>query len=96
MNIQNKNRIKYLNLWKGEFAEKYQERPRLYRALVENEVFFDEDDHGLVITFYVENDIQKHWINVVIADDLIERFLTLSGVASIEFRVISTDDLPCN
>ena len=71
------------------------DRPRLYRALVENEVFFDEDEHGLVITFYVHNETQKHWIEVVVADDLIERFLNLSGVTSIEFRVVSRDDLPC-
>jgi hypothetical protein len=95
MDIKSKNRIKYLNLWKGEFAQKYQNRPRLYRAIAENEVFFDEDEHGLVITFYVQNDIQKHWIEVVVADDLIESFLNLSRVASIEFRVVSRDDLPC-
>ena len=90
-----KNVLKYLQLWKGEFAENYQNRPKLYRALLENEVFFKEDDFGLVITFYVKNDIQKHWIEAVVADDLIYRFLTLSGAKSIEFRVIPTDDLPC-
>lgn len=94
MNVH-KNALKYIQLWKGEFAENYQNRPRLYRALLDNEVFFEEDEYGLVITFYVQNDIQMHWIQVVIADDLIERFLTLSGVASIEFRVVPTDDFPC-
>lgn len=52
MNVH-KNALKYLQLWKGEFAENYQNRPRLYRALLDNEVFFEEDEYGLVITFYV-------------------------------------------
>ena len=39
MNEQKMNTLKYLKLWKGEFAENYQNRPKLYRALLENEVY---------------------------------------------------------
>ena len=87
-------RIKYLNLWRGEFAENYKNRPRLYKALTENEVFFQEDNEVLTITFYVKNEIQQRWIEVVMFDDMAEKFLTLSGIKTLEFRVVPEDDLP--
>lgn len=87
-------RIKYLNLWRGEFAENYKNRPRLYKALTENEVFFQEDNEVLTITFYVKNEIQQHWIEVVMFDDMAEKFLTLSGIKSLDLRIVPEDDLP--
>ena len=87
-------RIKYLNLWRGEFAENYKNRPRLYKALTENEVFFQEDNEVLTITFYVKNEIQQRWIEVVMFDDMAEKFLTLSGIKSLDLRIVTEDDLP--
>lgn len=87
-------RIKYLNLWRGEFAENYRNRPRLYKALKENEVIFQEDDEALVITFYVRNEIQKLWMEVVMFDDMAEKFLALSGMESLDLRIVAEDDLP--
>ena len=87
-------RIKYLNLWRGEFAENYKNRPRLYKALTENEVFFQEDNEVLTITFYVKNEIQQRWIEVVMFDDMAEKFLTLSGIKSLDLRIVPEDDLP--
>lgn len=34
-----KNSINYLTFWRGEFANNYKKFPRLYKALVENNVF---------------------------------------------------------
>jgi hypothetical protein len=93
MNVQ-KNRIKYLNLWRGEFADLYNNRPRFHKALTENEVCFEGDDEKLSITFYVKNDIQQHWLETVMFNDLVEKFLTLSGVKFLELRVVPEDDLP--
>ena len=87
-------RIKYLNLWRGEFADNYKNRPRLYRALTENEVYFQEDSEVLTITFYVKNEIQQHWIEEVMFDDMAEKFLTLSCIKSLDLRIVSEDDLP--
>lgn len=87
-------RIKYLNLWRGEFAENYRNRPRLYKALRENEVIFQEDDEVLAITFYVRNEIQKLWMEVVMFDDMAEKLLALSGIESLDLRIVAEDDLP--
>lgn len=87
-------RIKYLNLWRGKFADNYKNRPRLYKALTENEVYFQEDNEELTITFYVKNEIQQHWIEVVMFDDMAEKFLTLSGIKSLDLRIVPEDDLP--
>ena len=84
-----------MNIWKGEFADKYRDTPRLYRALITNEVFFSEEEDGLlVVTFYVKNDIQKQWIEVTHFDDFVERLLTLTGVSAMDLRILADDDLP--
>lgn len=93
MNVH-RNTLDYLNLWRGEFADNYKNRPRLYKALTENEVYFEGNDEVLTITFYIKNDIQQHWIEVVVFNDLVEKFLTLSGIKTLEFRVVPEDDLP--
>ena len=93
MNVH-RNTLDYLNLWRGEFADNYNNRPRLYKALTENEVYFEGNDEVLTITFYVKNDIQQHWIEVVVFNDFVEKFLTLSGIKTLEFRVVPEDDLP--
>ena len=93
MNIKS-IRIKYLNLCRGEFAENYKNRPRLYKALTENEVFFQENNEVLTITFYVKNEIQQRWIEVVMFDDMAEKFLILSGIKSLDLRIVPEDDLP--
>ena len=41
----NKNLITYLTFWRGEFADNYKAFPRLYKALVENNVFFEEKEN---------------------------------------------------
>ena len=93
MNVH-RNTLDYLNLWRGEFADNYKSCPRLYKALTENEVYFEGNDEVLTITFYVKNDIQQHWIEVVVFNDLVEKFLTLSGIKTLELRVVPEDDLP--
>lgn len=93
MNVH-RNMLDYLNLWRGEFADNYKSRPRLYKALTENEMYFEGNDDVLTITFYVKNDIQPHWIEVVVFNDLVEKFLTLSGIKTLEFRVVPEGDLP--
>ena len=93
MNVH-RNTLDYLNLWRGEFADNYKSRPRLYKALTENEVYFEGNDEVLTITFYVKNDIQQHWFEAVQFDELVDRYLTLSGVRYLEFRVLSEEDLP--
>lgn len=89
-----RNSLDYLHLWRGELADNYKALPRLYRALTENEVFFEDVDNKLVITFYVLNDLQKHWIEVNQFDDIVEHILSLSGAEWIEFRILSKEDLP--
>ena len=93
MNV-NTERIKFLNLWRGEFANSYISRPRLYKALTENEVSFEGDDEMLKVTFYVKYESQKDWIETVMFDDYVEKFLTVSGIKFMELRVVSEDDMP--
>ena len=93
MNV-NTERIKFLNLWRGEFANSYISRPRLYKALTENEVSFEGDDEMLKVTFYVKYESQKDWIETVMFDDFVEKFLTVSGIKFMELRVVSEDDMP--
>lgn len=87
-------RLKYLNIWRGEFADNYKNQPRLYKALTENEVYFQEENNVLTITFYVKNEIQQQWIEVVMFDDMIEKLLELTSDISLELRVVSEEDLP--
>ena len=94
MKVQKEITLKNLNLWRGEFADNYKSRPRLYKALTENEVYFQEDNEVLTITFYVKNEIQQHWIEVVIFDDMAQKFLRLSGIMSLDLRIVPEDDLP--
>ena len=70
------------------------ETVKYIRRGYENEVYFEGNDEVLTITFYVKNDIQQHWIEVVVFNDLVEKFLTLSGIKTLEFRVVPEDDLP--
>jgi hypothetical protein len=62
--------------------------------LKENDVFFTIQNDILNITFYVVNEAQQQWIQIKIQDDLVEQFKRLSGVESIEFKVLSENDLP--
>lgn len=89
-----KNTVNYLNLWRGEFADNYRNQPRLYKALVENQVFFEDKEDCLSVTFYVKNGIQQHWIEVNQYDDFVGRLLILTGVKMIELNIVPEDDLP--
>ena len=86
--MQKEVTLKNLNLWKGEFADNFKNRPRLYKALTENQVYFEGDDEKLTVTFHVENDIQQHWIETVVFDELAEKFLSLSGVKLLELLIL--------
>ena len=94
MKMQKEVTLKNLNLWKGEFADNFKNRPRLYKALTENQVYFEGDDEKLTVTFHVENDIQQHWIETVVFDELADKFLSLSGVKLLELLILPDDDLP--
>jgi len=89
-----KNSIKCLNFWKGEFADNYKNFPRLYRALVENNVVFEDKDHSLSVTFYVKNSIQQQWIEVNHYDDFVEKLLAFTDYDFVELNIVSEDDLP--
>ena len=94
MKVQKEITLKNLNLWRGEFADNFKNRPRLYKALTENQVYFEGNDEMLTVTFHGENDIQQHWIETVVFEELAEKFLALSGVKSLELLILSEDDLP--
>ena len=54
MKVQKEITLKNLNLWRGEFADNFKSRPRLYKALTENQVYFEGDDEKLTVTFHVD------------------------------------------
>ena len=92
--INSKNLLKYQTFWRGEFADNYKAFPRLYKALVENNVFFEEKDNCLSVTFYVKNDIQQKWIEVNHYDDFVEKLLACTDNVFVELNIVSEDDLP--
>lgn len=93
-NMENTNTATLKQLWRTTFADNFSDRPRLQRALKENDVFFTMQNDILNITFYVVNEIQKQWIQINIKDELVEQFKRLSGVESMDIKVLSEDDLP--
>lgn len=93
-NMENTNTATLKQLWRTTFAGNFSDRPRLQIALKENDVFFTIQNDILNITFYVVNEAQQQWIQIKIQDDLVEQFKRLSGVESIEFKVLSENDLP--
>lgn len=92
--MENTNTATLKQLWRTTFADNFSDRPRLQRALKENDVFFTMQNDILNITFYVVNEIQKQWIQINIKDELVEQFKRLSGVESMDVKVLSEDDLP--
>ena len=92
--MENTNTATLKQLWRSTFADNFSDRPRLQRALKENDVFFTMQNDILNITFYVVNEIQKQWIQINIKDELVEQFKRLSGVESMDIKVLSEDDLP--
>ena len=92
--MENSNTATLKQLWRTTFADNFSDRPRLQRALKENDVFFTMQNDILNITFYVVNEIQKQWIQINIKDELVEQFKRLSGVESMDIKVLSEDDLP--
>ena len=89
-----KNSINYLTFWRGEFANDYKKFPRLYKALVENNVFFEDKGGCLTVTFYVKNDIQQKWIEVNHYEDFVEKLLSFTDCEFVELNIVSEDDLP--
>ena len=92
--MENTNTATLKQLWRTTFADNFSDRPRLQRALKENDVFFTMQNDILSITFYVANEAQKEWIQINIKDELLEQFRSLSGVESMELKVLSETDLP--
>ena len=92
--MENTNTATLKQLWRTSFADNFSERPRLQRALKENDVFFTMQNDILNITFYVVNEVQKQWIQINVKDELLEQFKRQSGVKSIELKVLSENDLP--
>lgn len=89
-----KHSLNYLNFWRTEFANNYKKFPRLYKALVENNVFFEDKGGCLTVTFYVKNDIQQKWIEVNHYDDFVEKLLAFTDNVFVELNIVSEDDLP--
>lgn len=83
-----------LTFWRGEFANNYKKFPRLYKALIENNVFFEDKDDCLSVTFYVKNSIQQQWIEVNHYDDFVEKLLAFTDYDFVELNIVSEDDLP--
>ena len=92
--MENTNTATLKQLWRTTFADNFSDRPRLQRALKENDVFFTMQNGILNVTFYVVNEVQKQWIQINIKDELVEQFKRLSGVESMDIKVLSEDDLP--
>ena len=92
--MENTNTATLKQLWRTTFADNFNDRPRLQRALKENDVFFTMQNDTLNITFYVVNEAQKQWILKNVKDELVEQFKRLSGVESMDIKVLSENDLP--
>ena len=92
--MENTNTATLKQIWRTTFADNFSDRPRLQRALKENDVFFTMQNDTLTITFYVVNEAQKQWIQINIMDELLEKFRSLSGIESMELKVLSETDLP--
>ena len=93
-NMENTNTATLKQLWRTTFADNFNDRPRLQRALKENDVFFTMQNDILNITFYVVTEAQKQWIQENIKEELVEQFKRLSGVESMDIKVLSENDLP--
>ena len=93
-NMESTNTATFKQLWRTTFADNFNDRPRLQRALKENDVFFTMQNDILNITFYVVNEAQKQWILKNVKDELVEQFKRLSGVESMDIKVLSENDLP--
>ena len=87
--MENTNTATLKQLWRTTFADNFSDRPRLQIALKENDVFFTMQNETLTITFYVVNEAQKQWIQINIEDELLEKFRSLSGIESMELKVLS-------
>lgn len=92
--MENTNTATLKQLWRTTFADNFSDRPRLQRALKDNDVFFTMQNDILNITFYVANEVQKQWIQINVMDELLELFKRQSGVESIEIKILSENDLP--
>ena len=92
--MENTNTATLKQLWRTTFADNFSDRPRLQRALKENDVFFTMQNGILNVTFYVVNEVQKQWIQINIKEELVEQFKRLSGVESTDIKVLSENDLP--
>lgn len=92
--MENTNTTTLKQLWRTTFADIFSDRPRLQRALKDNDVFFTMQNDFLNITFYVVNEVQKQWIQINVKDELLEQFKIQSGVESIELKILSENDLP--
>ena len=92
--MENTNTATLKQLWRTTFADNFNDRPRLQRALKENDVFFTMQSGILNVTFYVVNEAQKQWIQENIKEELVEQFKRLSGVESMDIKVLSENDLP--
>jgi hypothetical protein len=92
--MENTNTATLKQLWRTTFADNFSDRPRLQRALKDNDVFFTMQNDILNITFYVVNEVQKQWIQINVKDELLEQFKIQSGVESIELIILSENDLP--
>ena len=92
--MENTNTTTLKQLWRTTFADNFSDRPRLQRALKDNDVFFTMQNDILNITFYVVNEVQKQWIEINVKDELLEQFKIQSGVESIELKILSENDLP--
>lgn len=81
-------------IWRGSFALIYKEKPRLYSAITENDVFFTVNDRSAAIAFYVKNQAHVDWIEKNIIETFIADFRRLSGLDSVVIDILVEDDRP--
>lgn len=79
-------------IWRAPFAMIYKDKPRLYHAIIENDVFFTLKDTSAMIAFSVKNQTHVDWIEKNILETFIADFRRLSGLDSVEINILVEDD----
>lgn len=74
-----------IQIWKGPFANKYSDKPRLSAMIRDAELDFfrsglEEDGGMLYIIMYVFNQVQKDWIENNMLMDMEMTFARLAGI----------------
>ena len=74
-------------LWREELAEHYVNTPRLRLLLLNTPLHFTHEGGQILITFEVNNEVQKLWVESRIIDGLNNLFKEITGKQSIKISV---------